>query len=75
MNLNQAELAELNTLLKSTNLDLPSFRREVRSCGTNFEWLQKNLTKRNQNASPRLKQLLNIKAPKPVVLETEVEGG
>jgi hypothetical protein len=73
VNLNQAQLAELNTLLKSTNLDLPSFRREVRSCGTNYEWLQKNLTKRNQNASARLKELLGIKPAK--VAATEVEGG
>lgn len=75
MNLNQEQLAELNTLLKSTKLDLPSFRREVRSCGTNYEWLQKNLTKRNQNAPARLKELLGIKTPKPVVPATEVEGG
>lgn len=73
MNLNQKELEELNHMLKSSNLDLPSFRREVRSCGTNYEWLQKNLTKRNTGAPARLKQLLGIKIPR--IASTEVEGG
>lgn len=75
MNLNQDQLAELNGLLRSTNLVLPSFRREVRSCGTNYEWLQKNLLKRNAQASARLKELLGIKAPKVTLPSTEVEGG
>lgn len=73
MNLNAAELQELNALLKSNDLDLPSFRREVRSCGTNYEWLQKNILKRNQNAPGRLQQLLRIEKKK--VPATEVEGG
>lgn len=73
MNLNSAQLTELNSLLKSPDLELPSFRREVRSCGTNYEWLQKNLLKRNQNAPGRLQQLLCIEKKK--VPATEVEGG
>ena len=74
VNLNQEQLTELNGLLKSTHLDLPSFRREVRSCGTNYEWLQRNILKRNQ-PSPRLKQLLGIKAPENTLPPTEIEGG
>jgi hypothetical protein len=75
VNLNKEQLEELNRLLKSTNLDLPSFKREVRSCGTNYSWLQKNILKRNPNAPDRLKQLLNISVVKTRVPLTEVEGG
>lgn len=75
MNLNQEQLAELNSLLKNPKLELPSHKREVRSCGSNFNWLQKNLTKRNPEAPIRLKILLGIDVAKKKVLATEVEGG
>jgi len=60
VNISKEELIELNDLLKSPELDIPSFRREVRSCGANYSWLQKNLTKKNPNVPARLKELLNI---------------
>lgn len=75
MKLNQAELTELNSLLKNQKLDLPSHKREVRSCGSNFNWLHKNLMKRNPDAPVRLKILLGIEAAKKKVPATEVEGG
>jgi len=76
VNLNQEQLVELNTLLKSQKLDLPSFRREVRSCGTNFGWLQKHLTMKNPDAPARLKELLGIqeRKQKPQVTEEEEES-
>lgn len=75
MNLSNDEVIELNLLLKSTKLELPSFKREVtKHCG-NYQWLQKNILKRNPNISDRLKQLLDIKPVKAQVPETEVEGG
>jgi len=60
MQLNPAQLAELNTLLADKNLDIPEFRREVRPSGASIEWLRKNLLKRNPNASPALRKLLGI---------------
>lgn len=60
MNLKPEQVAELNRLLATEKLDLPPFRKEVGSTGSNYVWLQKNLTKRNQNASPQLKALLGI---------------
>lgn len=61
MNLQAAELQELNTLLKSKELDLPDFRREVNATGNNYSWLQRNIMIRNPNISVRLKQLLGFK--------------
>ena len=74
MNLNQTQLAELNALIKSANLELPFHKREVHPGGTNYSWLQKNITKRNPNVPDRLKELLGIEISKKV-LATEVEGG
>ena len=61
MNLKQEQLEELNTLLKLEKLDIPSFRKEVLSTGTNYSWLQKHILKKNPNISNRLKELLYIK--------------
>jgi len=60
MNLNSFELQELNEFLSDSKLDIPSYRREVSSSGTNYIWLQKNILKRNPNISNRLKELLKI---------------
>lgn len=60
MNLRSHELAELNALLKKEKLELPSFRKEVSSSGTNYQWLQKNILKKNPNVSVRIKELLYI---------------
>ncbi len=60
MNLQIEELSRLNQLLKNENLDLPSFRKEVGKNGNNYQWLQKNITKRNPNVSDELKQLLGL---------------
>lgn len=60
MNLNPSQIEELNTLLKQTKLDLPAFRKEVNKSGANFTWLQKNITRKNPELSPRIKELLGI---------------
>jgi hypothetical protein len=51
MNLSSEDLTELNTLLKSKSLDLPDFRREVGKSGSNYAWLQRNITIRNKELS------------------------
>lgn len=61
MNLNSTQLEELNTLLKSKSLDLPTFRREVSSSGNNYSWLQRNIEIRNKEVDPKLKKLLGFK--------------
>lgn len=60
MNLRSHELEELNALLKKEKLELPSFRKEVGHSGSNYQWLQKNILKKNPKISDRLKQLLFI---------------
>lgn len=60
MNLKKEDLEELNRLLKASNLDVPSHRKEVLPNGTNYQWLRKNIEKRNKNIPDRLKELLNI---------------
>ena len=47
MNLNKDEVQELN--------------KEVTKGGSNYIWLQKNITKKNPQVSERLKELLQIK--------------
>ena len=61
MNLNKEQVEELNTLLADKNLILPDFRKEVTKGGSNFIWLQKNITKKNPQVPERLKELLQIK--------------
>ena len=61
MNLHHDELQELNNLLAKEAVNLPAFRREVSSTGSNYHWLQKHILKKNNNISDRLKKLLNIK--------------
>lgn len=63
MNLSKEELKELNSLLKTKSLDLPSMRRVVTSSGNNYRWLQRNLMIRNPKPNPRLCELLKIKTP------------
>ena len=60
MNLKKEELEELNNFLRTSKLDLPSHRKEVLPNGSNFQWLQKNIEKRNKNIPDRLKELLRI---------------
>lgn len=61
MNLNKEQVEELNTLLADKNLILPDFRKEVTKRGSNYIWLQKNITKKNPHVPERLKELLQIK--------------
>ena len=61
MNLNKEQVEELNTLLADKKLNLPDFRKEVTKGGSNYIWLQKNITKKNPQVSERLKELLQIK--------------
>ena len=60
MNLKPDQITQLNQLLATEKLELPPFRKEVSSTGSNYAWLQKNLIKRNPNASVQLKALLGI---------------
>lgn len=60
MNLDKDQVQELNTLLKSKDIELPDFRREVKVNGGNFEWLQKHITKKNPEVPLRLRELLRI---------------
>ncbi len=61
MNLNKEQVEELNILLADKNLILPDFRKEVTKGGSNYIWLQKNITKKNPQVPERLKELLQIK--------------
>ncbi len=60
MNLNKEQVEELNTLLAQNKLNLPDFRKEVTKGGSNYVWLQKNITKKNPQIPERLKELLQI---------------
>jgi hypothetical protein len=60
VNLTHDKLTRLNILLRNTNLELPKVRREVLSSGFNYEWLRKNIQKRNTHINDELKTLLNI---------------
>ena len=60
MNLDPQQVERLNQLLQDQPLDLPSFRKEVSRTGNNYQWLQRNLMKRNKNVSDELKQLLKL---------------
>lgn len=60
MKVNKGELVmELNSLLKSKKLDLPSFRREVTTGGRNVQWLIKHIKENNSNYNPRIDELLS----------------
>jgi hypothetical protein len=59
--LSKEELVELNTLLKNRKLDLPDFRREVGTSGSNYQWLQRNIKIRNPDITPELNKLLGFK--------------
>ena len=61
MNLNKAEIEELNRLLSDPKINLPDFRKEVTNTGANYSWLQKHVQTRNKDLDPRLLQLLNIR--------------
>jgi hypothetical protein len=50
---------ELNTLLKSRKLNLPSFRREVTVSGRNVHWLNRNIRIENEGYNKRIDELLN----------------
>jgi hypothetical protein len=60
MQLNKAQIAELNQLLTNKKLVIPEFRREVYATGGNYQWLQKNIRVKNANVSPRVKELLKL---------------
>ena len=61
MNLKSDQLDQLNTLLRSKDLDIPDFRRSVNQTGSNYKWLQKHILKRNPGISQELLSLLHIK--------------
>jgi len=61
MKLSKEEVKELNKLLESKYLDLPSFRRSVRGSGGNFRWLQRNIRVRNPELPIRLVELLGLR--------------
>ncbi len=50
---------ELNMLLKSKKLNLPSFRREVTVSGRNVHWLNRNIQIENVGYNIRIDELLN----------------
>ncbi len=50
---------ELNMLLKSKKLNLPSFRREVTVSGRNVHWLNRNIQIENIGYNIRIDELLN----------------
>lgn len=60
MKLKPEELLELNNLLQAKGIDLPFFRKEVKDCGGNYTWLQKNIQKKNPNLPKRLLELLKL---------------
>lgn len=60
MRLKPEELVELNTLLRSGEINLPFFRKEVKDCGGNYSWLQKNIKKKNPNLPVRIMELLKL---------------
>lgn len=60
MNLNKADIEELNQLLKNPKIELPSFRREVTLTGGNYEWLQKRIQLKNKGLDPRILHLLSL---------------
>lgn len=76
MNLSIRQLTRLNELLKSSDLDLPEFRRTVGQSSSNFFWLQRNLMIRNSKvASEELKALLGIKGVKIAQsVDTQLSG-
>ena len=69
MKLDHEQLTTLNSLLKDTDLDLPDYRRVVKSSGSNYKWLRKNIQKRNTNLLADLKLLLDIRTYDTVELE------
>lgn len=60
MRISLEELTELNKLLSDKTIDIPEFRREVAKTGLNYNWLQKNIKKRNPALNPRILELLAI---------------
>ena len=60
MNLNKAEIQELNQLLSNPKINLPPFRKEVTITGANYSWLQKHVQAKNKDLDPRILQLLHI---------------
>ena len=60
MNLNKAEIEELNHLLANPKINLPAFRKEVTITGANYTWLQKHVQAKNKDLNPRVLQLLHI---------------
>jgi len=51
---------ELNMLLKSKKLNLPSFRKEVTVSGRNVHWLNRNIRIENTGYDTRIDELLNL---------------
>jgi len=49
---------ELNKLLRSERLDLPSFRKQVTESGKNVAWLMKHIGDRNTNYNSTIDDLL-----------------
>lgn len=60
MTLTETERLTLNNLLSDKKIVLPDHRRTVFQTGGNYEWLQKNISKRNPNVSPEIVKLLKL---------------
>lgn len=60
MNLNKAEIEELNHLLANPKINLPAFRKQVTNTGANYSWLQKHVQAKNKDLDPRILELLHI---------------
>lgn len=60
MNLNKAEIEELNHLLANPKINLPAFRKQVTITGANYSWLQKHVLTKNKDLDPRILELLRI---------------
>jgi hypothetical protein len=57
--MNKKEKVEkINYLLKTSNLDLPPYRKQVTKSGKNISWLTKHLTVKNKNVPEELLLLL-----------------
>jgi hypothetical protein len=49
---------ELNKLLRTEKLNLPSFRKQVNKSGKNVAWLVKHIGERNEGYNSKIDDLL-----------------
>ena len=62
LKLTDAEIDELNALVKKLKLNLPFNKKIVERHTGTYVWLQKNISERNEDKlTPRIKELLELK--------------